>query len=201
MQSQHQPKTVSGSPPTSTAPASAPAEAPSEGAIDEVVISLACADEAGQLLTLQRAAFTSQARIYRDPEMAALTQTLAELVAEMATATTLKATLGHRLVGSVRVHLDGSVVRIFRLVVAPDMQGLGIGSHLLDAAEQHHCPPACSAELFTGHLSAANLAMYARRGYHEQRRQPLREGVVRVHMAKALPPVDREDPARHEVER
>lgn len=196
MYHQHQPRSTSGTPPTSTTATGVAAEAPPQGAIEEVVISLASVHEAGQLLTVQRAAFVSQARIYRDPEMAALTQTLAELVAEMATATTLKASLGHRLAGSVRVRLEGPVVRIARLVVAPDLQGRGIGSRLMDAAEQHHCPPARSAELFTGHLSAANLAMYARRGYHEQRRQPLRDGVVRVHLAKALAPGGREDRSR-----
>lgn len=159
-----------------------------------VVLAPVAAADAGELLTLQRAAYATEARLYGDPELPALTQTLPELQAELVSVTALKATAGHRMVGAVRAHVDGSVLHIGRLVVAPDWQGRGIGSALLAAVEARHGRDVDAAALFTGHLSAGNLALYARRGYVQQRREQLRPGVVLVHLAKPLgarvPPVE-----------
>lgn len=156
----------------------------------DVVIAPVVSEDAGELLTLQRAAYATEARIYGDPELPALTQTLPELQAELATGTALKATVGHRIVGAVRALVEGTVLHVGRLTVAPDWQGRGVGSRLLSAIERHHGDQVDTAALFTGHLSAANLAMYARRGYREQRREPLSPGVVLVHLAKPLPATD-----------
>ena len=113
-----------------------------------------------------------------------------ELQAELATATALKATVGHRIIGAVRARADGTVLHVGRLTVAPDWQGRGIGSGLLTAIESHHSDQVNAAALFTGHLSEANLAMYGRRGYREQRREQLRPGVVLVRLTKPLPATD-----------
>ena len=156
----------------------------------DVVIAPVVAEDAGELLTLQRAAYVTEARIYGDPELPALTQTLPELQAELATATAMKACVGHRIVGAVRAHVEGTVLHVGRLTVAPDWQGCGIGSRLLTAVESHHGDQVEIAALFTGHLSEANLSMYARRGYLEQGREQLRPGVLLVHLAKVLPATD-----------
>jgi len=156
----------------------------------DVTIASAAAEDAGELLTLQRAAYTTEARLYGDPELPALTQTLFELQEELASVVALKATAGHRLVGAVRAHVDGTVLHIGRLVVAPDWQGRGVGSRLLAAVEEHRGDHVSTAALFTGHLSAANLVLYARRGYLERRREQLRPGVVLVHLTKALRAAD-----------
>lgn len=147
-------------------------------------------EDTGELLTLQRAAYATEARIYGDPELPALTQTFPELQDELATAIALKATAGHRLVGAVRARVDGTVLHIGRLTVALDWQGRGLGSRLLTAVESHHSGQVDTAALFTGHLSEANLAMYGRRGYREQRREQLRPGVMLVHLSKPLPSAD-----------
>jgi hypothetical protein len=47
--------------------------------------------DAGELLTLQRAAYVTEARLYDDPELPGLTQSLPELVDELRSAVTLKA--------------------------------------------------------------------------------------------------------------
>ncbi len=147
-------------------------------------------EDAGELLTLQRAAYVSEARLYADFELPALTQTLLELQAELATSTALKAVVGHRIVGAVRARVEERVLHIGRLAVAPDRQGRGIDSRLLVAVEAAvaHGEVADTATLFTGHRSSVNLALYARHGYVEVRREPLRPGVVLVHLPKPLAP-------------
>ncbi|RKR74378.1 GNAT family N-acetyltransferase [Frondihabitans australicus] len=144
------------------------------------VIRLGDAD-AGELLTLQRAAYVSEAQLYGDPSLPALVQTLDEIRDDLA-GSVLGVRIDGRLVGSVRWTLDGSVAHIGRLIVAPDMQGRGLGTALLDAAESES--HADEFRLFTGHLSEANLRLYERRGYVASAREVLRPGVELVHLTK-----------------
>lgn len=140
--------------------------------------------DAGELLTLQRAAYVTEAQLYGDASLPALTQTYEELVAELRSSLALKATLRHRIVGAVRARLDGSVLHIGRLTVAPDLQGHGIGSRLLAAVEREVAGKVDRYTLFTGHLSRANIRLYERHGYAEVRREELKRGVVLVHLDK-----------------
>ena len=128
----------------------------------EVGIAPATAEDAGELLTLQRAAYVTEAQLYDDLRLPALVQTLDELRAELAAGGGLVAREGARTVGAVRFRLDGDVLHIGRLTVAPDRQGAGIGTRLLTAAEG--AVPARRTALFTGHRSEGNLRLYARCG-------------------------------------
>ena len=92
-------------------------------------------DAAGELLTLQRAAYVTEAQLYDDVRLPTLVQTLDDLVDELAGSTCLAAVAGTRLVGAVRTRERDDVLHIGRLVVAPDQQGHGIGTRLLLAAE------------------------------------------------------------------
>lgn len=139
---------------------------------------------AGELLTLQRAAYVTEAQLYDDPRLPALTQTLDQLVAELTDSSCTAAYDGPRLVGAVRTREANRTLHIGRLTVVPDRQGLGIGSRLLTAAEAGTRLP--EATLFTGHLSAANLRLYRRHGYAERSRELLRPGVELVHLVKSL---------------
>ncbi|MBF4461281.1 MULTISPECIES: GNAT family N-acetyltransferase [unclassified Rathayibacter] len=139
--------------------------------------------DAGQLLTLQRAAYASEAQIYRDPFLPALTQTLDELRAELA-GPALGIDAEGRLLGAVRWTVDGDTAHIGRLVVAPDLQGKGIGTALLRSAEQ--ASGAARFELFTGHLSEANIRLYERESYTRTRQVALQPGVELVHMEKSV---------------
>lgn len=129
--------------------------------------------DAGQLLTLQRAAYASEAQIYRAPFLPALTQTLDELCDELA-GPALGVHAEGRLIGAVRWTVDVDTVRFGRLIVAPDMQGKGICTALLRSAEE--ASGASRFELFTGHLSEANIRLYVREGYIRTRQVALQPG-------------------------
>jgi GNAT superfamily N-acetyltransferase len=138
----------------------------------------------GELLTLQRAAYVSEAQLYDDVRLPALVQTLEELRSELTVAACLGAWDGSRLVGSVRSRDRDGVLHVGRLVVAPDRQGQGIGGRLLTAVEGTTSLP--RATLFTGARSTANLRLYRRHGYVEDSRETVRPGLELVHLVKAL---------------
>ncbi len=132
----------------------------------EPVIRPITTDDAGEVLTIQRAAFASEALIYGDPDMPPLTQTLEELAAELVENLGCVAVTDGRLVGAVRARRDGDLLLIGRLAIAPDQQGEGLGTLLLSAVEQRGREAGAStAELFTGGLSEANQRLYEREGY------------------------------------
>ncbi|MFF4878883.1 GNAT family N-acetyltransferase [Micromonospora sp. NPDC000668] len=134
--------------------------------------------DAGEILTVQRAAYLTEAQHYTDPFLPPLTETLDEVRAVLTGPTTvLAARLGHRLVGSVRAHLDGDTAHVGRLSVAPDQQGRGVGGRLLAAIEAA-CPPSVALfTLFTGADSARNVRLYQRHGYRIVAHRPDPNGI------------------------
>jgi len=136
----------------------------------DVTIQVVTQEEAGELLTLRRAAFVTEAQIYGDPNIPPLTQTLPELRADLAGegVVTLGARLGHRLVGSIRVVIEDKKATLGRLAVAPDLQGKGIGTQLLLAILPLLPEDTAEVWVFTGQDSVQNLAMYAKHGYEHQ---------------------------------
>ena len=143
-------------------------------------------DDAGEVLTLQRAAFVSEAQIYRDPDMPVLTQTLDEVRSELEENLGCVALRGSRIVGAARARTDGALLLIGRIAIAPDQQGEGIGSMLLAALEERGRQAGCTeAELFTGSLSEANLRLYQREGYRESERVP-GDGSDQIFLRKPL---------------
>ena len=144
-------------------------------------------EDAGEVLTLQRAAFVQEALIYGTPDMPPLTQTLDELVHELHDNLGRVALAGPRIVGAVRARLDDGLLLVGRLVIAPDQQGNGVGSRLLSAVEERGRENgATEAELFTGSLSEANLRLYERDGYVETQRVAGDDGIEQVFLRKRL---------------
>ncbi|WP_341360370.1 GNAT family N-acetyltransferase [Georgenia sp. M64] len=138
--------------------------------MDDVRIDLITVDEAGELLTVRRAAFVTEAQLYGDPNLPALTQSLTELVAdiERPDVVTLGAWSGHRLIGSIRVELEAERATLGRLAVVPDLQGQGIGTQLLMAVLQYLPEQTKEVWVFTGQDSKQNISMYAKHGYEHQ---------------------------------
>ncbi|MDD9206702.1 GNAT family N-acetyltransferase [Georgenia sp. 10Sc9-8] len=138
--------------------------------MEDVRIDVVDAEHAGELLTVRRAAFVTEAQLYGDPSIPALTQTLAELLVDLdrAEVVTLGAWVGHRLVGSIRVELEAERANLGRLAVAPDLQGRGIGTQLLMSVLEYLPEQTQEVWVFTGQDSKQNLAMYAKQGYEHQ---------------------------------
>jgi ribosomal protein S18 acetylase RimI-like enzyme len=157
--------------------------------IDRLSIRPAGPAEAGELLTLQRAAYVTEAQLYREPHLPALTETPDELRAAMAAGTLFLAARragGERIIGAGRASVDGDTCHIGRLAVAPDAQGAGVGTALIAALERRHAGDVRAFALFTGHLSEANLRLYRRLGYAETGRRPLTDRVIEVHLTKVI---------------
>jgi len=150
----------------------------------DIVLSPISAADAGEVLTIQRAAFVSEALIYGSVDMPPLTQTLVELQAELRESDGWVARVDGRLVGAIRSRESERLLLIGRIAIAPDMQGLGIGRALLRTAESHSV--AEEAELFTGSLSEANIRLYERCGYVETVRVDQGDGVQEVYLRKRL---------------
>ena len=136
----------------------------------QVRIDVVGEKHAGELLTLRRAAFVSEAQLYNDPNIPALTQTLDELILDLASSdvVTLGAWNEHRLVGSIRVGIEDEKATIGRLAVAPDVQGLGIGTQLLFAVLGYLPENTSEVWVFTGQNSKHNISLYNKAGYEHQ---------------------------------
>lgn len=153
----------------------------------DVEIASLGAQHAGEVLTLQRAAYVPEAQRYRDPDLPPLTQTLEELVSELRSPLVLGlgAWLDGRLVGSVRVRVEGGIGHLGRLVVAPDLQGVGIGSALLRACAGALPTEVTEIRLFTGARSDPTIRLYERHGYVRQGETPAGTHDL-VHLTKTL---------------
>lgn len=137
---------------------------------DDVRVERIGVEDVGELLTLRRAAFVTEAQLYNDPHLPALTQTLEELKADLETpgVITLGAWTGRRLVGTIRVGMEGDKANLGRLAVAPDVQGHGIGTKLLFAVLKHLPDNTKEVWVFTGQNSKHNIALYNQAGYEHQ---------------------------------
>ena len=132
------------------------------------------AGAAGELLTLQQAAYLTEARAHQNFELPPLLDTLDDIRAALAdpSITVWGFRDGGRLVAAVRMRVAGSVGEVGRLIVAPDRQGEGLGTALLTAAEDATPPEVSVFRLCTGERSAGPRYLYGKLGYRETHRTP-----------------------------
>ncbi len=152
---------------------------------DELQISILDAAEldAPEILETQKLAFHRQGVLYNDPTLPPLVQTLEELRRDFQTHAYLKAVYQGQIVGTVRGQVSGDTCHISRLSVHPDHQNRGIGKKLMRAIEERFSGVR-RYELFTGHKSAKNIALYEKLGYREYARKSQSDTVMLICMEK-----------------
>jgi tRNA (guanine37-N1)-methyltransferase len=146
--------------------------------LDDVELRTVRPGDAGELLTLQRACWVQETWSNPGLEIDALTETLDDVRTWISEGTTLVARSAGRLVGAVRGRQHGTSWDIGRLMVAPDLQGRGLGRTLLERIVDLAPPGTTELELFTGAGSTRNQRMYKKAGF--RLRGEVRPGVVRL---------------------
>ena len=86
-----------------------------------------------EILTLQKLAFQSQAKIYDDNTLPPLVQTLEEIQKDFDNYVFLKAVIDDEIIGSVKGSLQENTCHIGRLIVHPEHQNQGIGKKLMES--------------------------------------------------------------------
>lgn len=130
----------------------------------DIVVEKASTEDAEEILDLQKFAYVSEAEIIDDFTIPPLHQTIDEIRSEFDHRIFLKVEREGRIIGFVRCYLEEGTCYIGRLIVHPDHQNRGIGTKLLQAAENQY-PDAQRYELFTSHKSEKNLHIYRKSGY------------------------------------
>ena len=150
--------------------------------VDDVEVRPAVRADAGEILTLQRACWVQEALDNDMLAIPALHESYDDVVAWMGEWTTLVARSAGRLVGAARGRVEhraeGDAWDIGRLMVAPDLQGRGLGRRLLEAIEAQAPAGATTYLLFTGARSTRNQRMYKKAGYSLRGEQPGVPGAV-----------------------
>ncbi len=132
--------------------------------MNEIIIEKALIENVEEILSLQKIAYVSEAKIIDDFTIPPLHQTIEEIQSEFRHQIFLKVELDDVIIGSVRTFLEGKTCYIGKLIVHPKNQNTGIGKKLLHAAEKQF-PDAERYELFTGQKSKRNLYIYEKNGY------------------------------------
>ncbi|MFC6005990.1 GNAT family N-acetyltransferase [Angustibacter luteus] len=159
----------------------------------------ATSSDTGEVLTLQRAAFVAEAQLYGEPDIQPLRDTpddvrraIGDPRTHVVVAVAVDETEGRpgRLLGSARLVVDpeGLAAVVGRIVVAPDVQGRGLGSLLVQAL--HDLAAGLGVrrfELWTGGSSQSNLAFYRRHGYVDQETRQDDRGITLQVMRREVP--------------
>ena len=151
--------------------------------MNEIIIGKALIENAEEILSLQKIAYVSEAKIIDDFTIPPLHQTIEEIQSEFRNQTFLKVELDDVIIGSVRTFLEGKTCYIGKLIVHPKNQNNGIGKKLLQAAEKQF-PDAERYELFTGQKSKRNLYIYEKNGYRIFKNKRISEKLSLVFLEK-----------------
>ena len=143
-----------------------PAASVGLGGLD-LEIRLATRADAGELFTLTRACWLQELWANPGVVIPALEESFEDAVAGPRGVDDYVAVAGGRIVGATRGRLagDGTVWDVGRVMVAPDLQGRGLGRSPARAGRGAAPDEVTSYELWTGALSVDNIRMYKKAGY------------------------------------
>ena len=150
------------------------------GGLDLEIRSATRAD-AGELFTLTRACWLQELWANPGVVIPALEESFEDSLRGLAEWTTVVALAGGRIVGSARGRPEGpggTVWDVGRVMVAPDLQGRGLGRHLLALIEDAAPEEVTTYSLFTGAGSVDNIRMYKKAGYRLRGPAPGAPGAV-----------------------
>ncbi|GAA3674128.1 hypothetical protein GCM10022237_37090 [Nocardioides ginsengisoli] len=137
--------------------------------------------DAGELLTLQRACWVQEAIDNDMLAIPALHESLDDVRGWLGEWDTYVVRRAGRLVAAVRGRLepaDPTTWDIGRIMVAPDLQGAGLGRTLLEHIQAVAPEQATSYQLFTGAASARNQRLYKNAGFRLRSDLPAPAGTV-----------------------
>ncbi|HEX5919048.1 MAG TPA: tRNA (guanosine(37)-N1)-methyltransferase TrmD [Nocardioides sp.] len=138
------------------------------GALSDLDVRPAVPADAGELYTLQRACWLQELEANPGVEIPALRESLDDVRRGLGEWTVMVARepSSGRLVGAVRGRVDShGEWDIGRVMVAPDLQGRGLGRALLELVEALAPAEITTYVLFTGAGSTDNLRMYKKAGF------------------------------------
>lgn len=124
--------------------------------------------DVSELVVLQRCCWVPEAIINHNLNIPALHENEADVLDWATTWSTLCLRRGGRLVGAVRAQATPEGAwDIGRLMIAPDLEGRGLGRWLLARAEELAPESVTRFVLFTGENSARNIQIYQCAGYEQ----------------------------------
>ncbi|EON23307.1 tRNA (Guanine37-N1) methyltransferase [Nocardioides sp. CF8] len=133
-------------------------------------VRLATPADAGEILTLQLACWVAEQQANPDVRIPALHETLEDVRRWLGQWTVIVRRRGGRLVAAARGRVEthgnhAGAWDVGRLMVAPDLQGQGLGRDMLERIEAAAPAGVSTYVLFTGAGSLDNIRMYKKAGY------------------------------------
>ncbi|HXH77851.1 tRNA (guanosine(37)-N1)-methyltransferase TrmD [Nocardioides sp.] len=155
--------------------------APTSVGADEV--RLATLADAGEILTLQLACWVAEQQANPGVQIHAQHETLEDVRRWLGTWTVIVRRREGRLVAAARGRMErhgehAGAWDVGRLMVAPDLQGQGLGRDMLARIEDAAPPEVAAYVLFTGAGSLDNIRMYKKAGYRLRGPAPGEPGAV-----------------------
>jgi GNAT superfamily N-acetyltransferase len=150
-----------------------------------MIIERATISDAEAILSLQKLAYKSEAKIYNDFNIPPLVQTLKDINDDFERQIFLKATINGKIIGSVRAFAKEETCCVGRLIVHPDFQNQGIGTKLMNEIECLF--KSCRRfELSTGNKSERNIYLYQTMGYKIFKTEKINDNITFVYLEKIL---------------